>query len=213
LAPIFRVPVVTDPHFMKTKNPPLKHGAMAEKLGVSRSYVSRLHKLGMPLHSPEAARRWIQARANETGVSAAATLVEQRREKIRLECALLSLRLEREQANAEMLPAAQCVATVKLALRFALLALKARCEEFAESLAATTRPQEAVPILRRMVSEGWLTGAVGMLAQGAPEPRLANAIVAMVRGEFAGVTDEQLSRWMDALCADEQAKWNAGLVK
>ena len=185
---------------------------MAEKLGVSRSYVSRLSKLGMPLHSPDSARSWIADRANETGVAAATTLAEQRREKIRLECALLALRLERERTNAELLPAADCVATVKLGFRFALLALKARCEEFAEPLAAATTPHEAVRLLRRMACEGWLTGCVGTLAQAAPEPRLANAIRSMVQNEFVGVTDEILSGWMKSLCADEAARRNAGVT-
>lgn len=165
------------------------------------------------MDSIEAARRWLEKQAaTKPEPSDTATLTAAKLEKLKMETALLALRLQREQENTELLPAAQCVATVQLALRFALLALKARSEEFAESLAATTRPQEAVGLLRQFAFEGWITGCLGPLAQAAPEPRLANAIAATVKNEFPLVTDEILAGWLESLCADEAAKRNAGVL-
>jgi hypothetical protein len=63
----------------------------------------------MPADSEHAARQWIEARSRENPQAvAASTLAEQRKEKIRLECALLSLRLQREQENTELLPTKEC---------------------------------------------------------------------------------------------------------
>lgn len=192
----------------------MKHKDIAAELNCSRSYISRLVRRGLPTNSVEDARRWLEKQAaTKPEPSDTATLTAARLEKLKMETALLALRLQREQDNCEMLPAAGSVATVKLALRFALLALKARAEEFAESVAATTRPQEAVALLRQFACEGWITGCLGPLAQAAPEPRLAASIAAMVKNEFAGVTDEMLAGWMDSLCADEAAKRNAGVLK
>jgi hypothetical protein len=151
----------------------------------------------MPTTSAKAAQKWISEQAATKPVPAdTTTLTAAKLEKLKLETALLAVRLQREQANVEFLPAAASVATVKLAFRFALIALKARAEEFAEPLAATTTPQQAIALLRRMVNEGWLSGTVGLLAQGSPEPRLSAMIAATVKSELIGATDEHLGAWV-----------------
>jgi hypothetical protein len=166
----------------------------------------------MPTASVEAAQRWLREQANtKPEPSDTATLAAARLEKIKMETALLALKLARDQSNTELLPAAESVDTVRCALRFMVLALKARCEEFAEPVAAAETPNKAVPLLRRMVLEGWLTGAMGLLAQGAPEPRLAAMIIAMVKSEFPKLDDATLAAWMDSLCASADAKARVGL--
>ena len=83
---------------------PLTHAELAKPLCVSRSYVSRLSRLGMPCDSVQAAQAWIKKRSKEIGTdySSQKSLTDARREKIRLECEILTLRLEREPDDVEL---------------------------------------------------------------------------------------------------------------
>jgi hypothetical protein len=97
----------------------------------------------MPTDSEQAAWTWIEARPRDNPqAQAAQTLAEQRKEKIRLECALLSLRLQREQDNTELLPTKECLDAVRAFCRLALISLKQRIDSSAERVAACTTPNE-----------------------------------------------------------------------
>jgi hypothetical protein len=79
----------------------------------------------MPTTSETEARQWIEARSKDNPQAAAAqTLAEQRKEKIRLECALLSLRLQRKQDNTELLTTKECLDAVRAFCRLAFISLK-----------------------------------------------------------------------------------------
>ena len=98
----------------------------------------------MPTANEAEARPWIEQRSKDNPqAQAAQTLAEQRREKIRLECALLSLRLQREQDDSELLPTTECLAAIRTFCRLALIALKQRIDSSAERGAACQSPQAA----------------------------------------------------------------------
>ena len=181
----------------KTK---LTHLEMSRELKCSKSNVQRLAGLGMPLSSAQDARDWIAQRAKDNPQAATmASLADQRREKLRLECALLSLRLQREQDGAEFLPAAAVTDCVRVFSRLAMIAMRYRAEEQAEALAATTTPNQAVKITRTLLLESWLTGICGMLGQLQLDGRLVASIKTLVREEFAGIDDDQVEEWMRAV--------------
>ena len=93
----------------------MTHLELSKKLNTSKSNTQRMVTLGMPTDSEQAARAWIEQRSRENPqAQAAQTLAEQRREKIRLECALLSLRLQREQENTELLPTKECLDAIRV---------------------------------------------------------------------------------------------------
>ncbi len=185
---------------MKKTPPKPTHDTIAKNLGVSRSYASRLIREGMPDNDTEAAKRWIEKRAAETGATtSSSTLADQRREKLRLECCLLALRLQRESDNVQYLPAASVTDCVRTFSRLALIAMRYRAEEHAEALAATTTPNQAVKITRNLLLESWLTGICGMLGQLQLDGRLVAAVKTLVREEFAGIDDDQVERWIEAV--------------
>ena len=184
------------------KTPPQKptHAEIGKGLGVSRSYASRLIREGMPDHDITAAKDWIERRAAETGATTtAATLVDQRKEKLRLECALLALRLQRESDGVEFLPADQVTGGIRNFLKFAMLAMKYRADENAERLAAASTPQETIKILRPLLLESWATGVCAMLGQTELDKRLITAVRRLVEAEFSGITEDQIDRWMEAV--------------
>ena len=85
----------------KRKPDSLTRRALAEAIGVSHQYISKLVGFGMPVHSVQAAKDWIQRRSEETGKGespdeAGRSLSDWRKEKTRLECEILALRLARE---------------------------------------------------------------------------------------------------------------------
>ena len=109
----------------------------------------------MPTTSEAEARAWIEARSRDNPQAIAASkLAEQRREKIRLECALLSLRLQREQDDSELLPTKECLDEIRAFCRLSLIALKQRIDASAERVAACTTPQEVHKELSELISEG-----------------------------------------------------------
>jgi transcriptional regulator with XRE-family HTH domain len=55
---------------MKAKKKNLTHAEIAKNLGVSRSYISRLSRFGMPTSSVEEAHEWIISRSKEMGTDA-----------------------------------------------------------------------------------------------------------------------------------------------
>jgi hypothetical protein len=185
---------------MKKSTTKPSHAEIGKGLGVSRSYASRLIRQGMPDDSITAAKEWIEQRAAESGATtAAATLADQRKEKLRLECALLALRLQRESDNVEFLPVDQVTGGIRNFLRFAILAMKFRADENAERLAATSTPQETIKILRPLLLESWATGVVAMLGQSELDARLVTAVRRLVEAEFCGITEDQIDRWMLAV--------------
>jgi hypothetical protein len=154
----------------------------------------------MPDHDITAAKEWIERRAAETGATtAASTLADQRKEKLRLECALLALRLQRESDNVEFLPINQVTNGIRLFLRFAMMGMKFRADENAERLAAASTPQESIRILRPLLLESWATGVAGMVGQTDLDKRLVASIKTLVREEFAGIDDNQVETWMVAV--------------
>ena len=151
--------------------------------------------------SIEEARTWLKARAansQASGGSPAATLTEKRGRKLDLECALLAIRVDREASNAEFLPVPEVIEGVANFMRFAHIALRMRCDLFADRLAACTTPQEAVKALREFADESWATGAVAMAGQ-TQSTRMGRAIGTLILERFPKSTDANLQSWAKSL--------------
>ncbi len=151
--------------------------------------------LGMPTTSEAAARQWIEARSKDNPqAQAAQTLAEQRKEKIRLECALLSLRLQREQENSELLPTTECLAAIRTFCRLSLIALKQRIDASAERVAACQTPQAVHRELAELISESWITSSIGMSIQ-IKNDRITRMTHEMIVSEFVKVTPGMIEAW------------------
>ena len=149
----------------------------------------------MPCSSEQAARQWIEQRSKENPqAQAAQTLAEQRKEKIRLECALLSLRLQREQDNTELLPTAECLVAIRAFCRLALISLKQRIDSSAERVAACTTPNQVHRQLEELISESWITASIGMAIQ-VKNDRISRMMNEMIQGEFVKVTPAMIESW------------------
>ena len=173
----------------------MTHLELSRKLNCSKSNVQRLCALGMPTTSEAEARAWIEQRSKENPQAvAASTLAEQRREKLRLECALLSLRLQREQENSELLPTTECLAAIRLFCRLTLISLKQRIDSSAERVAACTTPQAVHKELSELISESWITSAIGMAIQ-VKNDRITRMAHEMIQGEFVKVTPAVIQSW------------------
>ena len=154
--------------------------------------------------SIEEARTWLKARAansQASGGSPAATLTEKRGRKLDLECALLAIRVEREASNAEFLPVPEVIEGVANFMRFAHLAMRMRCDLFADRLAACATPQEAVKALREFADESWGTSAMAMAAQ-TQSTRMGRAIADLIHERFSKVNDQTLQAWAKSLGFD-----------
>jgi hypothetical protein len=174
----------------------MTHLELSRKLNCSKSNVQRLASLGMPTDSEQAARLWIEQRSKENPqAQAAQTLAEQRREKIRLECALLSLRLQREQDNCELLPASECLDAVRAFIRFALISLKQRIDSSAERVSACSTPQEVHKQLSELTSESWILSALSM-AQQTKNVRLSRMMREVITSEFVLIDAKTIESWI-----------------
>ena len=173
----------------------MTHLELSKKLSCSKSNVQRLSALGMPTDSESAARAWIAARSRENPQAVAAqTLAEQRREKIRLECALLSLRLQREQDDSELLPTTESLAAIRTFCRLALISLKTRIDASAERVAACQTPQAVHRELSELISESWITSAIGMSLQ-IKNDRITRMSHEMIVSEFTKITPGIIESW------------------
>ena len=173
----------------------MTHLELSRKLNCSKSNVQRLCALGMPTTSEAEARVWIEARSRENPQAvAASTLAEQRREKIRLECALLSLRLQREQENTELLPTTVCLAAIRAFCRLSLISLKQRIDASAERVAACQTPQAVHKELAEIITESWITSSIGMGLQ-VRNDRITRMTHEMIQGEFVKVTPAMIEGW------------------
>ncbi len=151
--------------------------------------------LGMPCSSEQAARQWIEARSKENPqAQAAQTLAEQRKEKIRLECALLSLRLQREQDNTELLPTKECLEALRAFCRLALISLKQRIDASAERVAACTTPNAVHTQLSELTTESWITSSIGM-ALHIKNDRITRMAHEMIQSEFVKITPAMIQSW------------------
>ena len=150
--------------------------------------------------SLEEAKTWLKARAANSQASGGSptTLTEKRGRKLDLECALLAIRLERESSNSEFLPVPEVLEAVAIFMRFAHLALRARCDTFAETIAACTTPNETIRYLRTLCDEGWATGAVAMAGQ-TKTTRMGRAIADLIHERFPKSTDANLQSWAKSL--------------
>jgi hypothetical protein len=168
---------------------------LSKKLNTSKSNIQRMASLGMPCSSEQAARQWIEARSKDNPQAvAASTLAEQRREKIRLECALLSLRLQREQENTELLPTKECLDAIRTFCRLSLISLKQRIDSSAERVAACTTPQEVHRQLAELITESWITSSIGMSLQ-VKNDRITRMAHEMIVSEFVKVTPGMIEAW------------------
>jgi len=173
----------------------MTHLELSRKLSCSKSNIQRLSALGMPTDSELAARQWIEQRSRENPQAvAASTLAEQRREKIRLECALLSLRLQREQENSELLPTKECLDAIRAFCRLSLIALKQRIDASAERVAACQTPQDVHRELSELITESWITSSVGMALQ-VKNDRITRMAHEMIQGEFVRITPGMIESW------------------
>ena len=149
----------------------------------------------MPTDSEQAARQWIEQRSRENPQAvAASTLAEQRREKLRLECALLSLRLQREQENTELLPTKECLDAIRTFCRLSLISLKQRIDSSAERVAACQTPQAVHKELAELITESWITSSIGMGLQ-VRNDRITRMAHEMIQGEFVKVTPAVIEGW------------------
>ena len=168
---------------------------LSKKLNTSKSNIQRMASLGMPTDSEQAARQWIEQRSRENPQAvAASTLAEQRREKIRLECALLSLRLQREQDDSELLPTTECLAAIRTFCRLSLISLKQRIDSSAERVAACTTPNQVHRQLEELVTESWITSAIGMSIQ-IKNDRISRMTHEMIVSEFVKITPAMIEAW------------------
>jgi len=151
--------------------------------------------LGMPTTSEAEARAWIEQRSKDNPQQQAAqTLAEQRKEKIRLECALLSLRLQREQDDTELLPTKECLAAIRAFCRLSLIAIKQRIDSSAERVAACTTPQAVHKELSELITESWITSSIGMALQ-IKNDRITRMAHEMIQGEFTKITPAMIEGW------------------
>jgi hypothetical protein len=169
---------------------------LASALKTSVSTAHKLKKAGCPTESAKAAQRWVAERSRQSGaeVSATASLSEMRRKKLELECRLLSIRVERERDDSEMLSSTECLEAVKTFCRFVLISARLRADSASERLAAASTPRAAAKILRELHDSSWVTAALGMANQ-AGDGRMKRMIAEMIRSEFVTVTEEQLAAW------------------
>ena len=152
--------------------------------------------LGMPCSSEAEARQWIEQRSKDNPqAQAAQTLAEQRREKIRLECALLSLRLQREQDDTELLPTKECLDAVRAFLRFCLINLKQKVDASAERVAACSTPNEVHKQLAELTGESWILSALTM-AQQTRNVRLARMMREVITSEFVLIDAKLIESWI-----------------
>jgi len=173
----------------------MTHLELSRNLSCSKSNVQRLSALGMPTDSESAARQWIEARSRENPQAAAAsTLAEQRREKISLECALLSLRLQREQENTELLPIKECLDAIRAFCRLALISLKQRIDSSAERVSACTTPQAVHKELSELITESWIGSSIGMSLQ-VKNDRITRMTHEMIVSEFVKITPAMIEAW------------------
>jgi hypothetical protein len=173
----------------------MTHLELSRKLNCSKSNVQRLSALGMPTTSEAEARAWIEARSRDNPQAiAASTLAEQRREKIRLECALLSLRLQHEKDDSELLPTKECLDEIRAFCRLSLIALKQRIDASAERVAACTTPQEVHKELFELISESWITSSIGMSLQ-VKNDRITRMAHEMIQSEFVKITPAMIQSW------------------
>ena len=160
--------------------------------------------LGMPSDSEQAARQWIEQRSRENPqAQAAQTLAEQRKEKLRLECALLALRLQREQENTELLPTKECLDAIRTFCRLALISLKQRIDSSAERVAACTTPNQVHRQLEELISESWITSAIGMAIQ-IKNDRISRMMNEMIVSEFVKITPAMIQSW--------EVRWRSYIV-
>ena len=149
----------------------------------------------MPTASEAEARAWIEQRSKDNPqAQAAQTLAEQRREKIRLECALLALRLQREQENTELLPTKECLDAVRTFCRLSLISLKTRIDASAERVSACTTPNQVHRQLEELISESWITASIGMSLQ-VKNDRISRMVHEMIQGEFVKITPAMIEGW------------------
>jgi hypothetical protein len=171
------------------------HLELSKKLNTSKSNIQRMVTLGMTTTSEAAAREWIEQRSRENPQAAAAsTLAEQRREKLRLECALLSLRLQREQENTELLPTKECLDAIRAFCRLSLIALKQRIDSSAERVSACTTPNQVHKELSELVTESWIGSSIGMSLQ-VKNDRITRMAHEMIQGEFTKITPAMIQAW------------------
>ncbi len=158
----------------------------------------------MPTTSEAEARAWIEARSRENPQALAAqTLAEQRKEKIRLECALLSLRLQREQDDSELLPTKECLDAIRTFCRLALISLRQRIDAQAERLAACTTPQAVHRELSELITESWIGSSIGMSIQ-IKNDRITRMAHEMIQGEFVKITPAMIQSW--------EVRWRSYIV-
>ena len=165
---------------------------IAAALKISTSTAHKLSRTGMPTDTIEAAQAWIRDRAKAApAASDTGTLAAKRGRKLDLECQLLALRIERESSNAEFLEVGEALASIRLFLTLSLITLKTRGDAAVEQLAGETNTARVAGILSDIHNEAWLQATTAMLRR-CRQDRMAAAIAATVKSEFALITDEIL---------------------
>ena len=173
---------------------------IASNLKVSVATAHKLHRLGMPTDSIEAAQEWVRERAKTkvTPASDTGTLAAKRGRKLDLECALLALRIERESLNTEFLEVGEVLQSVRRFLALSRLSLKLRADAAVERLAGESNPAKVSAILADVHGRAWLEATIGMHRQ-CRDDRMGAAIAATIRSEFCLLTEEKIEALGDEL--------------
>ena len=173
---------------MTNPKKPITHADLANGIGVSRSYISRLSRLGMPTDSAQAAQAWIRKRSKEIGTDSGSqkSLTDARREKIRLECEILTLRLERERDSVELVPVSGIEKFMRYFMSYMAVATTSQSEHIVNECVG--KPEvEIYHQLRQLFSRSIFTAALGYVKGGGennPDPRLVAYAEKCVQEQF-----------------------------
>ena len=113
----------------------LTSNELGKALGVSGSYARRLIRLGMPKDSIQAARAWIKQKSKAKAADTATKgLTAAREEKVRLECEILTLQLERERDNVELISVREVEKFLSFFISYMGVTLTGRAESLTNEL-------------------------------------------------------------------------------
>jgi hypothetical protein len=168
---------------------PTTHAKIAKALGVSRQYITKLTGLGMPVNNARSARAWIKRRSKEIGTDpdSKMTLTGWREEKLRLECQILTLRLEREADVSERVPVDEIGKFIRYFTAYMAVATTSMAESLTNEIAGKSEI-ETYGALRQICNKALFLAALGYIQGGGPnnpDVRLVEYAEKCVEEQFA----------------------------
>ena len=165
----------------------LTSNELGKALGVSGSYARRLIRLGMPGDSIQTARAWIKQKSKAKAADTATKgLTAAREEKVRLECEILTLRLERERDNVELISVAEVEKFLSFFISSMDVVFKARAESLTNELTGKGEMETYIQ-LRQLFDQALFLAPLGYAKGGHddPDPRLAAFAEKYIREKFS----------------------------